>query len=371
MPAIFKHTGSAPSDGRGGFSLTWILFPSIVLTMIAVFLAVQVLQIVPNVGPASLGERMEPYNLVREASESMPLILLILVMMMVGVLLALRVGLRPLRRISEQAADIGPATISKRLPLSSTPREIAPLVIAFNAALDRLEAGMRAQRDFSANAAHELRTPLATLRAQVETVLAPEDRKGAIEEFERLSRLITQLLALAEADNGEDLARRPFDLVALARALTTEMAELIVPGGRSIAFDAEPDRWDCNGVPGLAEVAIRNLLENAVRHTPAGAQIVVSIDSDGRLRVCDDGPGIPEQFRERLFDRFSKADAHGAGAGLGLSIVRRVMLSHGGDVQLVSAPAGACFVLAFPARAGTGQGAMEQRRRGSRMAIRA
>jgi len=349
MIAILKRVRHRRESKQGGLSLTWILFPSIVLTMIAIFLVVQLLQIVPNVGPASLQARMEPYNLAREARESLPLILLILGMMMVGVLLALRLGLRPLRRISEQAAGIGPSTISQRLPLHATPREIAPLVIAFNATLDRLEAGLRAQREFSANAAHELRTPLATLRAQVETVLAPEERQGAIEEFERLGRLIAQLLALAEADNGGDVHRIPFDLVALARGITGEMAGGIVSGGREIAFETVDERLECQGAPGLVEVAIRNLLENAVRHTPVGTEITVSIDRAGRLQVRDDGPGIPEAFRARLFERFSKADAHGFGAGLGLSIVRRVMLLHGGNTRLAPAPAGACFVLDFSA----------------------
>ena len=335
--------------GQSGVSLTFILFPSLVLTMVAIFMAAQALQIVPNVGPASFEARMEPYNLAREAGESLPLILLILGMMMAGVLLALRLGLRPLRRISEQAAGIGPATISQRLPLRSTPREIAPLVVAFNATLDRLEAGLRAQREFSANAAHELRTPLATLRAKVESVLEPEDREDAIEEFERLSRLIAQLLALAEADSGEDLSDASFDLVALARAVTSEMAGAIVAGGRNVAFDAAHASWECRGTPGLVEVAIRNLLENAMRHTPAGSEIVVSIDATGRLHVCDDGPGVAEQFRDHLFERFSKADAHGAGAGLGLSIVRRVMLLHGGSARLEPRSDGACFVLDFSA----------------------
>ncbi len=126
--------------------------------------------------------------------------------------------------LSERAGQIGPATINHRLPLEWTPREIAPLVVAFNAALDRLEAGLRAQREFSANAAHELRTPLATLRAQVESLLEPEERKDAIEEFDRQSRLIAQLLTLAETDGGDAPAKMSFDLVETARDLTAEMA---------------------------------------------------------------------------------------------------------------------------------------------------
>ncbi|WP_181159955.1 ATP-binding protein [Sandaracinobacter neustonicus] len=341
---------------QGGFSLTSILFPSIVLTVAVIFVIVQILQslpefapvILPNVQPTA-EQRGNPVHWISEARETMPLILLIVAMMTAGILLALRLGLRPLRHISALAADIGPATITQRLPLRSTPREIAPLVIAFNATLDRLEAGWRAQREFSANAAHELRTPLATLRAQVESVLAPEDRKGAIEEFERLGRLIAQLLALAEADNGEDLEMIPFDLVELARSVASDMAGPIVAGGRNIAFETAHAQWACRGAPGLVEVALRNLLENAVRHTPAGSEIIVSIDAEGRLSVSDNGPGVPPGFHGRLFQRFSKADAHGFGAGLGLSIVRRVMQLHGGDARLQPSATGARFVLEFAA----------------------
>lgn len=340
---------------QGGFSLTWILFPSVVLVMAMVFMAVQVLGFLPDAVPSSLEERMDLDNLAREASANLPLILLIVGLMMAGILVALRLGLRPLRQISERAAGIGPATISQRLPLSSTPREIAPLVIAFNAALDRLEAGWRIQREFSANAAHELRTPLATLRAQVESLLEPEERKDAIEEFERLGRLITQLLALAETDQGEDLGKVSFDLVELARALTSEMASAILAGGRGIAFESAHEHWECQGAPGLVEVAIRNLLENATRYTPPDCEIVVSIDPTGRLSVGDDGPGVPPEFHHRLFQRFSKADAHGLGAGLGLSIVGRVMVLHGGEARLDPSPVGAHFVLDF---SGRGDGAI-------------
>lgn len=350
MLTFFNRRERKLNSQRRGLSLTWTLFPSVVLVMALVFMAVQVLAILPDAVPLSLEERMDPGNLAREASANLPLILLIVVFMMAGIFVTLRLGLRPLRQMSERAASIGPATISQRLPLGSAPCEIAPLVVAFNTALDRLEAGWRAQREFSANAAHELRTPLATLRAQVESLLEPEERKDAIEEFERLGRLIAQLLALAEADTGEKLRKVSFDLVELARGLTTEMAGDVVASGRSIAFECAHEHWVCHGEPDLVEVALRNLLENAMRHTPPGCEIVVSIDQAGRLSVSDDGPGVPPGFHHRLFQRFSKADAHGFGAGLGLSIVSRVMVLHGGEARLDPSPAGARFVLDFSRR---------------------
>lgn len=347
MFSFFNRRALKLNGQQGGLSLTWVLFPSIVLVMAIVFMAVQILQILPNADPLSLEERMTPGNLAREASANLPLILLIVGFMMAGIFVALRLGLRPLRQISERAGAIGPATINQRLPLRSTPREIASLVIAFNATLDRLEAGWRAQREFSANAAHELRTPLATLRAQVESLLEPEERKDAIEEFERLGRVIAQLLALAETDCGEDLNKVSFDLVALARTVTCEMASAVVASDHGIAFESAHERWTCVGAPGLVEVAIRNLLENAMRHTPRGSEIVVSIDAAGHLCVSDDGPGVRPAFHDRLFQRFSKANPHGFGAGLGLSIVSRVMMLHGGRARLEPSTTGARFVLDF------------------------
>lgn len=350
MHSPSKDTKRRSDRRRGGLSLTWVLFSSVVLAMAGVFMAVQILGLFPDATAPSLAERMNLANLAREARETLPLILLVVMMMMVGILVALRLGLRPLRRISERAAEIGPASISQRLPLRSAPQEVVPLVIAFNAALDRLEAGWRAQRDFSANAAHELRTPLATLRAQVESLLQPDERREAIEEFDRLSRLITQLLTLAEADNGDDGTKARFDLVEVARGVTREMAGAILASGRSIGFESVREHWECNGAPGLVEVALRNLLENALRHTPPGSDVLVSIDAEGRIAVIDDGPGVPASFRDRLFDRFSKADSNGFGAGLGLSIVARVMALHGGEARLQPSPSGARFILDFSAR---------------------
>jgi len=338
-----------------GHSLIWMLFPSVLLAMTAIFLAIQFFSmdsIDPDTATLTLAERMTPERLAREIGDNYQLMTLWMLLTMSGILATLHLCLWPLRKISDRAAEIGPATIGKRLPLRAAPREIAPLVQAFNGALERLEAGLRAQQEFSANAAHELRTPLATLRAQVESVVPAEERGAAIEEFDRLSRLIAQLLSLAEAESGKAPEMAPFDLVEQARALTRDMAGAILASGRGVAFETAVTRWDCHGAPGLVDVALRNLLENAIRHTAIDAEIVVAIDRTGQLVVSDDGHGVPVRFQERLFQRFSKADAQGDGAGLGLSIVKRVMELHGGDARLEPSPVGAKFVLDFSSRGG-------------------
>jgi signal transduction histidine kinase len=296
-------------------------------------------------------ERLRPARLIAELSDSMPAVLLLIVLVMIGVYLTLHIGLRPLRRLSQMAGDIGPATLATRLPTEIAPRELAPLVEAFNGMLDRLEAGWRAQRDFSANAAHELRTPLAILRAQVESLLEPDERRAASEEFERLGRLVAQLLALAEADGGALGQASRFDLVALARDVASDMAGFVLSSGRTLGFDSAPETFMIEGQADLVETALRNLLENAVRHTPSGVEIMVTLDADGVVRVRDDGPGVPDAVKDRLFERFSRGDPQGPGAGLGLSIVRQIMEHHGGTVRLASLSPGACFELDFRRRA--------------------
>lgn len=336
---------------RGGPSLMRMLFPLVLFAVTTTLLFAMVQGDDPDDRALTVQERLRPTRIASELRDSTPEITLLLVLMMGGVYLTLHLGLRPLRRLSHLAGEIGPATIAARLPAGAAPREVAPLVEAFNAALGRLEAGLRAQREFSANAAHELRTPLATLRAQVESLLEPDERRAASEEFERLGRLIAQLLALAEAEGGAAKGVARFDLAALAREVASDMAGFILSSGRTIGFDGAVEVLMVDGQPGLVETALRNLLENAVRHTPPGAEILVAVTADGVLRVSDDGPGVPAEMRGRVFERFSRGDPRGSGAGLGLSIVRQIMERHGGVVRLVAADRGACFELDF------GQGA--------------
>jgi signal transduction histidine kinase len=332
-----------------------MLFPSVVLVVAWGFVIAEVVGQNEWTRGMPVAERLHPVRMAAAAREHLPMILGFIGVMMVAVYATLRAGLRPLRRLSHLAAEIGPATIEARLPVEAAPRELAPLVEAFNATLDRLEAGWRAQRDFSANAAHELRTPLAILRAQVESLLEPDERRAASEEFERLGRLVAQLLALAEAEGGALGQTSRFDLVALARDVASDMAGFVLASGRTLAFDTRLETFMIEGQPDLAETALRNLLENAVRHTPTGVEIVVSIDADGLVCVTDDGPGVPDAVKDRLFERFSRGDPQGPGAGLGLSIVRQIMERHGGAVRLTTAPRGACFELDFRRRAGRDQ----------------
>lgn len=346
IPMIRAFLGRL-SRRRGGPSLMRMLTPLVLFAVATTILFAMINGDNADERALSFVQRLSPARLWAQLNSSATEILLLISLLMLGVYLTLHIGLRPLRRMSQLAGDITPANIKARLSVESAPREIAPLVEAFNAALDRLETGLRAQRDFSANAAHELRTPIATLRAQVESLLEPHERRAAMEEFERLGRLIAQLLSLAEAEGDATSANGRFDLVALSRDVTSDMAAFVVASGRNIGFDAALAMFVINGQPGLIETALRNLLENAVRHTSPGAEILVTVDAAGVLRVRDDGPGVPLQIRDRLFERFSRGDLRGPGAGLGLSIVRQIMERHGGVARLTPTDRGACFELDF------------------------
>jgi signal transduction histidine kinase len=181
-------------------------------------------------------------------------------------------------------------------------------------------------------------------------LLEPDERRAASEEFERLGRLVAQLLALAEAESGPLAQTRSFDLVALARDVASDMAGFVLSSGRSVGFDNAIEHLMIEGQPDLIETALRNLLENAVRHTPRGVEILVTIDADGLVCVADDGPGVPAEAKARLFERFSRGDPQGSGAGLGLSIVRQIMERHGGRVRLTPLARGARFELDFRRR---------------------
>jgi signal transduction histidine kinase len=328
---------------RPAYSLMRVLFGSMVLLATALFIIAQLM----DGGPPAVTTFGVHKGFVAWLWEYRFAVLMIATTT-AAIWLTLHLALRPMRRLSEKAGVIGPDNLHERLPLANAPAEIAPLVSAFNLSLERLETAWAAQRAFSASAAHELRTPLASLRAEVESLFPAQERRVVTAEFDRLARLIEQLLILAEADQDHLTRKDPFDVVALARDTAMEVAPKIILQGREIGFDTEIEHWECLGDRLLAGVAIRNLLENAVKHTAEGAKISVNVDSEGVVTVKDDGPGIPPEFEGRLFERFSKSDRSSAGAGLGLSIVSRIMALHSGRVWFERQDIGAAFSLAFP-----------------------
>lgn len=271
---------------------------------------------------------------------------ILLVLLLIDILIFRR-ALEPVREASTTAAAIGPARTDVRLPEQAMPREIVPLVHAVNQAFDRLEAGYRAQRDFTADMAHELRTPLAIMRARIDTLEAGSVRDALRGDLIGMTRVVNQVLDIAELESfvvGDD-ARA--DLHAVCGEAVAFMAPLAVDSARTIALTgAEGPVW----VHGHSEAlfrAVRNLVENALKHARPGGSIEVDVSADGVVRVIDDGPGVPEAERESIFRRFWRRDRTQAESrGLGLAIVARVAETHDGSITVQNQPdGGAVFTL--------------------------
>jgi signal transduction histidine kinase len=273
----------------------------------------------------------------------------ILLLLLITDIAIFRRALRPLRQASEIAQHIGPARTDVRLPVDEIPSEVRPLVFAVNQALDRLDEGFRVQREFTADAAHELRTPLSILRTRLDTLDDPGIANALRQDIESMSRIVGQLLDIAELDV---FAIDPNDRADL-RKVCAEVAEFIAPlaleQDKDIALlGADAPVW----VKGNAEMlfrAIRNLAENAIKHTPRGTVVEFTVWDDGTVKVSDRGPGITEEERDLIFRRFWRRDRSQSGStGLGLSIVRRIVELHGATIDVENRMmGGAQFSLCF------------------------
>jgi signal transduction histidine kinase len=276
-----------------------------------------------------------------------------------------RLALAPLDAMTALARSITRGDRGRRLDPTRTDTELGRTAAAFDDMLDALErseatavASEARTRRFVADAAHELRTPLAGVHAVVEAVMdssMPAEQRERmhlllLRETRRASRLVDDLLAMARIDAGIELHREPVDLLELAQG-EIERARLLDPD-RPVTLDGA--RSVVDGDPARLAQVLGNLLDNARRHTPPGAPVAVHV-GDGRVRVTDHGPGVPVADRERIFDRLVRLDEArtDGGAGLGLAIARGIARAHGGDLRCVEPKdgEGAEFELTLPARA--------------------
>lgn len=258
-------------------------------------------------------------------------------------------SLGSLRAVSHQASMLSLYRLDERLHAQNLPRELVPLVQAVNASLDRLEADYRVQREFTANAAHELRTPLATLRARLESRFSAQELDDVTVEIEQLARLVEQLLCLARLDSQEQFQFAAFDAHAVALEVARELAPVALESEHYLTATTPDASVSAHGNATLTRLVFRNLIENAIQYTPAGTSITLSADA-ATVIIADDGPGIGESAAAFLFERFRRGpNATGAGAGLGLAIAKCIMEQQGGRLSRdANAARGARFVMEFP-----------------------
>jgi two-component system sensor histidine kinase TctE len=278
---------------------------------------------------------------------------------LVAVYFGVKRGLRPLEDVEREIGRRSPRDLAP-IDLPATPREVRPLLARLNDLLALLRETATAQRRFLADAAHQLRTPLAGLQTQVELAAhegrfddSPERQARIAEAIERIAHLVQQLLAYAQAEPASALDRR-FEPVEL-RALVEQSASLFLDQAlaRQIDLGFEQGQATVQGVPWLLREALANLIDNALRYTPAGGVVTVGCgvaEGRPRLTVVDNGPGIAAKERERVFERFYRvAGAPAGGAGLGLAIVKEIAAIHGAEVRLDTPPGGGLRVeLVFP-----------------------
>jgi signal transduction histidine kinase len=260
-------------------------------------------------------------------------------------------GLRPLRELRDQLARRCPGDLS-RLESARAPREIEPLVAELNRLFGGIEAALQRERRLTADAAHELRTPLAVLsthaqvaRRATEVAARDEALDALVAGAERAARLIEQMLTLARLESGQpEGAARRVDLRSIAREELADLAPRALQKELDIALEEGP-AVNVVAHGGLLAVLMRNLLDNAVRYTPAGGRVRVAVHPPGVLEVRDSGPGVPAAELPRLGERFHRLAPQGeAGSGLGLSIVLRIAELDGASVRFGPAAEGGLAV---------------------------
>lgn len=261
-----------------------------------------------------------------------------------------RWGLAPLRQVTDMISGISAEHLADRLPDDHLPTELKPLATAFNAMLARLDDSFRRLTEFSSNIAHELRTPISNLMTQTQVALSTARDKDAykeilyssLEEYERMAQMVGDMLYLAQTDNGllkpgleeVDLTEETQGLFDYFEAWAEERSVTLAQSG---SVSVPGDRL-------MLRRALSNLISNAIRHTPPGQTVHVTLGNAGdqaTVTVENPGPAIPAEHISKLFDRFYRVDPSrqrkGDGAGLGLAIVKAIVEAHGGSISVNSA----------------------------------
>jgi heavy metal sensor kinase len=307
----------------------------------------------------------------RHVDESVDRVLLLLLLALPAALAATAAGgwwlarkaLRPVDRMTSKAEEIGIDRLHERIETPRTQDEIGHLAVTLNAMLDRLERGVAEKHRLITDASHDLRTPLAAMRAELDVslmdeTLSPQAREvleSAREEVDRMSRIVANLLTLARADEGRlELLIAPVDLSEAIDAAVRPLRPLAAAKGLELEVNGEHHEADAD--PQRLHQALTNFVENAIKFSEPGGKVCVSAwrrNGEAGVTVTDTGPGIPAEALDQVFDRFYRADPargrDGSGSGLGLAICREVADAHGGRVWVESKEGeGSSFSLALP-----------------------
>ena len=260
-------------------------------------------------------------------------------------------SLAPLKRLQRAVAERSHLELGP-LREADIPAEVQPLIESINNLMARLSESLQAQNRFIADAAHQLRTPLAGLKTQLELAARQKDAAKTaqaipylLESTERMTRLVNQLLALSRNERGAESAVRndSLDLGQLASSVTVDWVPRALEKDIDLGFEAAQAPVVLHGDASRLKDLLDNLIDNAVRYTPRGGQVTVGVLAGERpcLQVTDNGPGIPREQRERVFERFYSLLGNAAeGSGLGLAIVREIARRHGAEARIESAPNG-------------------------------
>jgi signal transduction histidine kinase len=254
--------------------------------------------------------------------------------------LVVRRGLAPLHAAAADVAAIDMNTLHKRVVADDAPKEVAPFVDAVNGALTRLDAGVAAQRRFTANAAHELRTPIAIMRAHADN---PDDaafRRDMKRDIRRVQTIVEQLLATARFSNRAAPTDVDIDLGAAVLAMVADYTPLVIENGRRIEFEPPPAPTIVKGDKWALECMVANLLDNALRAEPEGGVVEVRVLPTATVEVADHGAGVPLADRDRIFEPFWRRDAKSHGTGLGLAISKTLAELMGGSISVAETQGG-------------------------------
>lgn len=279
--------------------------------------------------------------------EVLGVLIVIAILGFLAMLIALPLFSRAIRPIAAEAGALHPQEADRRLDERKAPRELLPLVRAFNAALDRLASELGRRKRFIADVAHELRTPLAVVSLRVEALKEQEGKNDLRSGVARLSHLVGQMLDLERLSLSAG-QRTSIDLAAAARDVVADLAPMALSAGYDLSLDAPAMPVTVTGDRHAVERAVTNLVGNSIAHGGGAGNIQVVVGADRTLDVVDEGPGVPISLRSRLFEPFCRESSSSEGCGLGLHLTREIMRAHGGDVRLLPTQRGARFRLEFP-----------------------